>query len=238
MAYQRVATANALDWLVLGWRFFMRAPVAWVVLAAFYILIGLLLSVVPLVGPLLTALLWPALAGGLYQAVRVVDSGGMPGVAVLLTALRDPALRGPVLVLGVAPVVALIVGGLGFVLVLGGAAGAGLATGSDAAAVGTLLGGSLLIPLFAVLLTLAVVIALLYAIPLVMFDGARPLAAMEQSVLASLANALPLALLGALYLVAAAAAAIPMGLGFLVLIPVTAGAVYASYVDIWGPPDS
>lgn len=236
MAYQRLPASSALNWLVRGWTYFMRAPLPWLMLAALYILIGLLLSIVPVVGPLLTALLWPALAGGLYQAARMVDEGGTPGPGVLLTALRDPTLRGPILVLGVPPVVAFVLGALGFVLVLGGATGAGLATGSDQVAVGTLLGGSLLLPLLAVLLTVAVVVALLYAIPLVMFDGAGPMAAMEQSVLASVANALPLALLSLLYLVAAAFAAIPMGLGFLVLIPVITGAVYASYVDIWGSP--
>jgi uncharacterized membrane protein len=45
---------------------------------------------------------------------------------------------------------------------------------------------------------------------------------------------LPLLVFGLVYLVLAVAAVIPLGLGFLVLGPVTVCAVYASYREIFG----
>jgi uncharacterized membrane protein len=61
----------------------------------------------------------------------------------------------------------------------------------------------------------------------------EPLPAMLESFSASLANTLPFLIYGIFGLVLLVLAAIPLGLGFLVAIPVLAGSFYASYVDIF-----
>jgi len=236
MTYGKRSATSALQWLSKGWALFLMAPLPWLIITVLYLLVSIALSMLPLLGPLVAALAWPGLTGGLLLSARVVDQQGTPGPGTLFAAFSDPSTRTPMLLLGLAPAAMLLLGIVVLVLIIGGAAGTGVVTGSDAAAITTLVAGGLLAPVIALILAAAVAAALIYAVPLVLFDGARPLAAMEQSILASLGNALPLLLLGAIYIAAAVVAAIPFGLGFLALIPVTAGALYASYVDIWGAP--
>jgi hypothetical protein len=77
-------------------------------------------------------------------------------------------------------------------------------------------------------------IALLYACPLIMFAGVRTATALKGNLEAFRKNPLPLLLFGAVWLGLSILAAIPIGLGFLVLLPVTICALYCSYRDIYG----
>jgi uncharacterized membrane protein len=96
--------------------------------------------------------------------------------------------------------------------------------------------GMLLAMLLMSTIGLLLSMAFFYAVPLIMFAAAKPVAALKSSFAACLANILPLLLFSVVYIVLAAVAVIPFGLGLLVLLPVTFGAVYASYRDVYAVP--
>lgn len=101
-------------------------------------------------------------------------------------------------------------------------------------AVGGLFVGAGLIALLVILtIGLLMTMALFYGIPLVMLGGQDAWPAARDSVAACWVNVLPLLVFGLIYLVLAAVAVIPFGLGLLILGPVTVGAVYASYRDVF-----
>jgi uncharacterized membrane protein len=83
------------------------------------------------------------------------------------------------------------------------------------------------------LLVILLTMAMFYAVPLVMLGGIAPWLAVQNSVAGCFTNILPFLVFGFVYLLLAFLAAIPFGLGFLVLGPVTFGAIYASYVDVF-----
>jgi uncharacterized membrane protein len=125
---------------------------------------------------------------------------------------------------------------LGF-LFLGGAIGAaaiGGATNSGGLAVGALLGGGLLWVLLSMVIKLAVSALMFFAVPRVMLEGGDPIAAAKDSLNAVLANIGPMLVFGLIVMVLSIIAAIPLFLGWLVLMPVLAGANYAAYQNVYG----
>jgi uncharacterized membrane protein len=94
---------------------------------------------------------------------------------------------------------------------------------------------------------LAFAMALVYAIPLILFQNETPLAALRRSFFASLANARPLALFGGVFLLGFIAVQWLFGLvgslGYLgyfalgaALLPVLVAGVYSSYRDLQTSP--
>jgi len=107
------------------------------------------------------------------------------------------------------------------------------ASGQPAMGAGVSLGGIFLASLLTLLLGAPLLMAIWFAPALVFFNGMAPLAAMQASMSASLKNWLVMLIFGLILLVLCFFAALPMGLGFLVLLPVLYGALYASYKDIF-----
>jgi uncharacterized membrane protein len=75
--------------------------------------------------------------------------------------------------------------------------------------------------------------ALFYGVPLVMLGRQNAWPAAQASIVACWINMLPFLVFGLIYIVLAVVAAIPFGLGFLILGPVTVCAIYASYREIF-----
>lgn len=98
---------------------------------------------------------------------------------------------------------------------------------------GLALGGAMLGILVALALGVPLAMATWFATPLVLFNNMAPFNAMHASFFACLKNIVPFLLYGVISLVLAIIAAIPFGLGFLVLIPVIIGSVYAGYRDVF-----
>ena len=94
-------------------------------------------------------------------------------------------------------------------------------------------GGVFLAGLLTLLLGAPLLMAVWFAPALVYFNGLQPVAALKASFDACLKNWLVATIFGLITLVLCFFAALPMGLGFLVLLPVLYGALYASYRDIF-----
>ncbi len=213
---------NAVQsWVVRGWQLFVKNPGMWIFLTFIGLVVDVILALFPLrlLGSLALAVITPALFSGLLYGAAELDNGRGLNVEDLFRGLTDPVKRIPLLKLGVVTVVAAIPGLIGLWMLKGG--------------VFLTLIGSLIIAA----LSVAVAVALIYACPLVMFAGMDPVEAVKNSIDTCRKNLVPIAVFGGMFLFAAVVAAIPLWLGFLVLLPVTVCAVYASYKDLYSQPE-
>jgi hypothetical protein len=80
------------DWLKQGIGLFRKQPAALTTLLFANILVSAFLSVVPLLGPLLSTVLIPSLSIAYMQACLMIENGSRVTPAVLLTGFRQPAL--------------------------------------------------------------------------------------------------------------------------------------------------
>jgi len=225
-----VGAGAAFEWLQIGWGVFMVNPGLWVACAVLLIVGFLALLAVWLAGPLLASLLAPVIAAGLLTMCRKASGEGAFGLQDLAAGFS--AQTTPLLVLGVIFLVAMVAIKLVvFVLFSGSVAGGMMMPGVTG--LGVLLGGSLLAMLLSSLLIVPLGMAMWFAPALVLFNNMPPVDACKASLNACLKNILPFLILGLVVFVLSFFAALPVGLGFLVLIPVLAGTAYASYQDVF-----
>ena len=232
---RQVEAGRGGAWLVAGWQLFLQAPAPWIVMTIIYLAIGVVLSLIPFIGTLANTLITPALMGGMLYGAAMLTQGGRLEIAHLFCAFQDQRRLGPMLTLG-----ALLVGAFFITLLLVAGLAGGTLLSSDYLAgmnenrmTGMLFGMGTVAILFILLVMLVISMALFYAVPLVMLAGREPWQSLQDSVVVCSANFLPLSVFGLVYVVLAVLATLPLGLGFLVLIPVTFGAIYASYRDVF-----
>jgi len=235
-----VASGNGTAWWREGWRLFTASPGVWIAITVLYLIIMVMLSFVPVLGSLATTLLAPVFAGGVLTGCRAQDRGGELRIEHLFGGFSDRL--GPLMIVGLLYLIGtlaivVVVGGLLFAAV--GMTGIGaLLTGDPLQAGVAVLAALGIGALFAVLLGLLLGIPLLmafwFAPALVALRNDEPLAATKASFDACLRNMLPMLVYSLLGLVFAIVASIPLGLGWLVLAPMFAASIYASYKDIFG----
>ena len=239
MTMMRVEAGRGWGWIVEGWQLFAQAPGIWIVILLIYLGISVVLSFIPFVGGLAYMLLSPVLAGGMLYGAAAQTRGASREIAHLFRGFQDQERMGPLVLLGLISLAGYVVMILVVVVFVGGGLMMGAVMDSTGAvvppeAMGGLFVGAGLIALLVILaIGLLMTMALFYGIPLVMLGGQNAWPAARDSVAACWANVLPLLVFGLIYLVLAAVAVIPFGLGLLILGPVTVGAVYASYRDVF-----
>lgn len=235
MKIRRVAAGRGWEWLVEGWKLFLKAPGIWILMLLIYFAISLVLSFIPFVGSLASTLVTPALMGGMVYGAAALARGDALLVSYLFQAFQEQRRLGPMLTLGALLLVGYIIIGL---ILASFAANTIINEGDSSAmteemvirALQNVGGGALVVVL---LLGILLTMAMFYAVPLVMLGGIAPWSAVQNSVAGCFTNILPFLVFGFVYLLLAFLAAIPFGLGFLVLGPVTFGAIYASYMDVF-----
>ena len=236
----RVDAGRGWGWIVEGWQLFAKAPGVWIVIMLIYLGISVVLSLIPFVGGLAYTLLMPVLVGGMLYGAAALARGETLEIAHLFRGFQDQERMGPLVLLGLISVAGYVLMALVVMVFMGGGLIMGATLDSTGTvvppeAMGGLLAGAGLIALLIVLtIGFLVGMALFYGVPLVMLGGQNAWPAAQDSVAASWINVLPLLVFGLIYLVLAVVAIIPFGLGLLILGPVTVGAVYASYQDVFG----
>jgi uncharacterized membrane protein len=235
-----VASGNGTAWWREGWRHFTASPGIWIAITVLYVIIMVMLSFVPVLGSLATTLLAPVFAGGVLSGCRTQDRGGELRIEHLFGGFSDRL--GPLMIVGLL----YLIGTLAIVVVVGillfaavGVTGIGtLLTGdplqAGVAALAALGIGALFAVLLGLLLGIPLMMAFWFAPALVALRNDEPLAATKASFNACLRNMWPMLVYSLLGLVFAIVASIPLFLGWLVLAPVFAASVYASYKDIFG----
>ena len=229
-ASRTVEAGACFDWLRQGWALFVASPGIWLGCTVLMLVIVMGLLVVPLLGQLAANLLLPVLAAGLLHICRRQSEGADPQIGDLFVGFRQQG--GGLVMVGVVYTLAMFAIAVLAALVMGGGMAGGMMHGSPLG-FGLMFGGMLLAGLLVVVLATPVVMAVWFAPALVFFNAMPPIEAMKASFNACLKNWLAFLVFGLILFVLAFFAALPLGLGFLVLIPVVAGALYASYRDIF-----
>lgn len=227
---RRVGAGRGLFWLAEGWRLFRQAPWTWMVVTLVLSLVLLIVNLIPLVN-LLSGVVYPILSGGMMAGCHSLARFEGLRVGHVFRGFRDN--------FGKLATVGLVYTGGTLVVVVAVAVGVMGTVG-----VGDLLAGEtrghlpdINLLLLAILVVLALILPLLmaawFAPALVMLHDEPPMEAMGFSLRGCLSNVLPFLVNGLALMVLAVLASIPLGLGWLVLIPVMIGSLYASYRDIF-----
>ncbi len=239
MPGRKVRAGAGVDWVSEAWGLFRQAKLMWIVILVLLFLVHLGLGMVPWLGMWLPSLVSPILMGGIALGCRSLETGGDLELEHLLAGFRRNT--GMLFAIGLIYVVgeALIMGAFGAVA---GTSFMWAAMRGDEAAImeslpddplrlllGGLVAASLAIPLMA---------AYWFAPALAMLHDVPALPAMKASLFASLRNWVAFLVYGLLMMVLAIAAAIPLGLGLLVWLPLLITSSYASYRAVFTEPDA
>ena len=231
MGGRAVGAGQGWTWIADGFGLFKKAPGMWIALIVVLFVILVVLAVIPLLGAVATFLLMPLFAGGLILGCRALQGGGELELGHLFAGFKTHTAN--LIVLGALAIGAGIIVMLPVILIVG--AGAILAVMRGDAAGAVAMGGSFLLAwLVAMALSIPIYMALWFAPALVVLRGLAPVAAIKESFLGCLKNIIPFLIYGIVMLVLGIVAAIPLGLGWLVLGPVAIASVYVAYRDIYG----
>jgi uncharacterized membrane protein len=234
-----VPAGNGLSWIGTGWGIFTQSPLAWIVSAVILIVISIALGFIPILGNIISYILFSVFAGGLMLGCQAQHEGRPFEIGDLFAGFKEKV--GPLILVGVlfiaAMLVLLLIAAVLFGVFLGSA---GVLTGlmsGDSDAFGKLMAGSitvlLLIGLVIMALYVPIAMAFWFAPSLVALQNVAPVTALRVSFFACLKNFLPFLLYGVVFLVIAFIAIIPFGLGILVAFPLLYASTYAAYRDIF-----
>ena len=235
-AAHKVDVGRATAWLTEGWRLFRTAPGVWVAITITLIVIHLLLVMLPLIGQMASAMLMPVFAAGLMECSRIAAQGETLQFDQMFAGFRRNT--GHLVMVGLLTLVGFALISIAAFAVLGVIGGTALLSAMQSGTFtginfGAAAGGILFAVLIWLILALPLSMAIWFAPALVMYDGMAPVNAMKSSFHACAHNWLSLSIYSLALCVLAFIAAIPVGLGFLVLMPVAAASIYISYRDIY-----
>ena len=225
-----VPPGNAFDWLRQGWALFVANPGLWIGLTIVLAVILFGMQIVPLVGTLAAHLLTPVLGAGMLLVCKKIDDGESAQIDDLFAGFKQNT--GPLVMVGVFYMVAMLTIFIVAIVIGGGSLAGGLLS-AQPAGLGLAFGGLLLSLLLSLALSVPVFMAVWFAPALVFFNHMQPVPALKASFDACMKNMLPFFVYGLIVTVLMFFAALPVFLGFLVLIPVLVGSVYVAYRDVF-----
>ncbi len=235
MEARSVQTAHGWQWIVDGFALFRQSPVIWIVLFLVYLLIGMALSLVPMIGSIVFNLVAPVFMAGFMMGCRAIDRGEELEINHLFAGFRRNTAQlvtvGGIYLAGIIVVAGVIVLAGGGEVMLAMSRSAGMDAGQamtqppgEGFMLALLLGIAFLLPL---------VMAYWFAPALVVFHDMPAVEAMKLSLAACLRNILPFLLYGAIAAALLLLAMIPFGLGLLVMVPTITASLYVSYKDVF-----
>jgi len=232
MQINKLTAQQAVEWYKFGWQLFVKQPVQWLFLFLIFFVIAIVLNLIPL-GGLVFMLLSPALFAGIFMAIKTAENQTVPPLGILFSVLLEPHRRNPFLMLGGLNILFNLL--IAFILVgmVAGTVGLGALMGGGEAAMAAIMGAGLWMAMVILPLLLIYLMAMIYAIPLMLFHNLAIKESLLLSLKANLSNIVPMLIAGIVYLILAFLSGLVLGLGFIILIPVSVMAIYASYKDIF-----
>ncbi len=215
-----VEVERGWGWFMDGWELFLKNPLIWALMILIVGLTMLLLSYVPILDVLGNGILGTMFAGGLIYSASQLDEDGNLEIQHLFQAFRDTSRTGPMLILGSIALIASLMMGVVVKGLIGGM--------NFQFSASTIFGVVLLLLVVALLVSL-----LFYAIPQVMLQDRAPIDAIQSSIIESIRNWQPLAVFVLICLALSFIAALPVGLGFIILGPIAVGAWYQNYKELY-----
>jgi uncharacterized membrane protein len=225
-----LAGGRGWDWIVEGYALFRKQPGIWILLTVVLGVLCIAISMVPVLGSLANALLFPIFAAGLMLGCKALDQGGTLEIAHLFAGFKQRT--GDLVLIGVFSLIGWIVIVLAVIAVVGVGVLTAIAKGGPPGASASIL--SMLLALLVIAaLSVPLYMAVWFAPVLIVLHELQPVAALKASFYGCLRNWLAFFTYGVVMLVLCILATIPAGLGFLVLVPVLTASVYTAYRDIY-----
>jgi uncharacterized membrane protein len=214
---------HAFAWYEEGMRLFKHAPLTWIGLSVLTLATELVFAALPDAGTLVSEIVTPLVGCGLAYAAAVADRRGSPSLALALAAFR--AGGGAIAAIVAAALLTFAIQALAAWWI----AGANLlapATASTELSVAAALG----IQMTGIIAALPITFVPFH----VLFERVRPAAAFAASLNAFAENALPLLVYAAASLILLAFAAVTLGFGLVLALPLWTASAYAAWKDVFG----
>lgn len=231
----RIEPAGAgWTWIAEGWKLFAKSPVMWIISIVLLFIVALALSFIPIIGQVGFQVLSPVFGAGFVVACRSLERGGEFELEHLFAGFKTRF--GNLVIVGLITMLGWIAIFLVFAVFVGFSVLTAMLTGNSenvlaavAASSMTLLLGALV----AMALAVPLVAAYWFAPALVVMHDMSPLAAMKASFFGCFRNFIPFLVYGIIMTFFAIIAAIPIGLGFLVWLPLAITSTYVAYRAIF-----
>ncbi|HPY39980.1 MAG TPA: BPSS1780 family membrane protein [Thiolinea sp.] len=229
MANLRVVGAgDSVNWYKGGWEIFKSNIANWVLMTLILLVLMAVAIFIPFVGPIALYLVLPVLLGGMFYSAQKLDQGQTADIMDLFALFKDQQRLTPLIILGL---IFLVVGFLSSMIV----------GGMMVASMSTMAPGQMSVMpsfgfgviLLSLLISVLSLMLFMFAVPLIVFKNMSTIDAIKNSFTANLKNFPAFIIFVVIYLVLAIIAAIPFGLGFLVLAPVMVAATYVAYKNIF-----
>lgn len=231
MEARNVNASNGWKWIADGFGLFKENPVIWIALFFIYVLVAMVLSILPLFGPIMLNLLAPVFMAGFMLGCRAIENGEELEINHLFAGFKVHTSRlitvGGIYLAGIITIVGIVFVATGSAELLSTRIEHPTPAESSQILLALLIALAAIIPL---------VMAYWFAPALVVFHDIRPVDAMKLSFQACLRNVVPFLVYGVASMVLMLLAMLPLGLGLLVMIPTLTASLYTSYKDIFNPP--
>ena len=220
------------SWIAEAWGLFKRQPGLWIGMALLVFIIFIGASMIPLLG-MFTGIFWPVFMAGFAIGARTIERGGEMELGHLFAGFQQRF--GALVAVGAIAFLLSMVITIAVFGVMGFGAWSAMKANDPAVMAGMGL-TAVLAGLVVTALLLPVMMAMWFAPVLVVFHELGAWEAMKQSFSGCLKNILPFLWYSVLLVLLSILAAIPIGLGFLILWPVIMASLYTAYRDIYLKP--
>ena len=224
---------SSMEWIKQGWAFFSAQPSVWIATSAIFIAITVGLFLIPFVGVPLAAAFFPfSVAGFMNLCARLSEDKPLE-VTDFFEVIRLEQIRPIAALSAFYALVVIVIYGVLQLFGWGNAVTQIFKLESGPLIIGVAIGIMLLIPLLILMIFIPMLLAIWLFPMLVLYNKLSLRAALGVIANALIKNILPFFVYGIILLILSLFAIVPAGVGFLVLIPVLAGAAYAAYHDIF-----
>ena len=233
MEIHQVYAKQGLQWILSGFYLFRRAPLAWFFVCFTLLLIGMSISLIPMVGQFIFTLISPVFLAGVMLGCKDMEQGRPLEMTHLFAAFKTNTV--PLITLGGIYLVGQILI-IGLVMLIGGSQMTDMMLYGKRVDESELMGVmSSFLTSFLVALTLSIplMMASWFSPLLVVFHNMPPVIAMQKSFFACLRNFIPFQLYGFVLIILTIICVMPYGVGLVVLIPTIFASIYVSYKDIF-----
>lgn len=231
---RQVPVGNAWAWIVSGFNLFKANPVMWIVILLIYLAIIIPISLIPVIGSVVSTLLAPVFAAGMMWGCKALVLKQDLEINHLFEGFKKNTAQlisvGGIYMLSLLVIMVMLVMSL------------------NKEVVELLMKGQEVSPEQASAMMLPILLAMLFIVPILMAYWYAPVLiglhnltaveAMKLSFIACLKNMLPFLLYGLIFTLILVVAIIPFGLGLIVAIPVMMTSLYTSYVDVFNITES
>jgi uncharacterized membrane protein len=226
---RQVSAGQAWAWIVSGFELFKANPVMWIVILLIYLAIIIPISLVPVIGSVVSTLLAPVFAAGMMWGCKALANKQDLLINHLFEGFKKNTSQliavGGIYLLSLLVIMVMVVMSLNKEVVELLMKGKELSPEQA---------GAMMLPiLFAMLFIVPILMAYWYAPVLISLHNLKAVEAMKLSFVACLKNMLPFLLYGLIFTVILVVAIIPFGLGLIVAIPVMMTSLYTSYIDVF-----